>query len=167
MTDPDRLGEVLRDAEGVRIEYLRTFPAAIDVVWAAVTEPGQMDRWLGRWVGDPETGEVEFVMSAEEDSDPQTVMIDECAEPTRLAVRIAGPDGPWPLEVALRESAEGTELRFVHHLDEPYDASAIGPGWQFYLDRLEAVLSGGPLPTEFDDYYPRLSAAYAIPPTLT
>ena len=34
----------------------RTFHAPIDDVWAAVTEPERLARWLGTWTGDPATG---------------------------------------------------------------------------------------------------------------
>ena len=62
-------------------------------------------------------------------------------------------------------SAQGDEttLRFVQRLAEPYDASSIGPGWHFYLDRLGAVLNGHDVPDDFDAYYPALQADYDLP----
>jgi hypothetical protein len=78
-------------------------------------------------------------------------------------VELTTPDGPWPLGVTLADSGGGTRLRFTHELAEPYDATSIGPGWQYYLDRLEAVVAGRPVPEDFDPYYPSLSAAYAVP----
>ena len=38
--------------------------------------------------------------------------------------------------------AGATTLVFVQRLAEPYDASSIGPGWHYYLDRLDAVVAG-------------------------
>ena len=34
----------------------RTFHAPIEDVWAAVTEPERLARWLGTWSGDPAIG---------------------------------------------------------------------------------------------------------------
>jgi len=68
------------------------------------------------------------------------------------------------LSVDLAEEGPGTRLRFVHVLAEPYDATAIGPGWQYYLDRLGAVLLDAPVPDDFTEYHPALGDAYAVPP---
>lgn len=164
-TVTDRLGQVLRDADGVRLEFVRSYDAPIADVWAAATDPNRMERWIGHWTGDPSTGTVQFAMTSEgSDIEPQPVVIDECTAPTRLAVTLPSPDGPWPLQVTLTEQAGGTLLRFVHHLAEPYDASSVGPGWQYYLDRLGAVVDDAPVPDDFDAYYPRFADDYPIPP---
>lgn len=47
------------------IVLTRTFRAPIQDVWAAVTEPQRLERWIGTWTGDPESGEVTFRMTAE------------------------------------------------------------------------------------------------------
>jgi hypothetical protein len=77
--------------------------------------------------------------------------------------RRPGPDGVWRLSVALTETGGVTTLVFTHRLAEPYDASSIGPGWHYYLDRLEAVLAERPVPDTWDDYYPSLREAYPLP----
>lgn len=74
-----------------------------------------------------------------------------------------GPDGPWRLSVRLRQNEGGTTLEFTHRLAEPYDASSIGPGWHWYLDRLGAVVVGSALPEVWEDYYPALQDAYSLP----
>ena len=40
----------------------RTFHAPVEDVWAAVTEPERLARWIGTWTGDPASGEVAFRM---------------------------------------------------------------------------------------------------------
>lgn len=158
------VGRLVPDEEGVRLESVRTFPEPVEEVWSALTEPDRLARWFGRWTGDPATGTVDVVMTAEDDDTPQRVRIDECEPPTRLAVELPTSDGPWPLSATLRGRDGGCELTFVHRLAEPYDASSIGPGWQYYLDRLAAVVAGTPVPERWEDYYPALSDAYAVPP---
>jgi uncharacterized protein YndB with AHSA1/START domain len=162
-TITSRLGQVVRDLDGVRLEYVRTYAAPVDDVWSAVTDPDRLERWIGRWTGDPASGTVEFAMPSSGGSRPEPVAIDTCEPPRRLAVTIPTPDGPWPLTVTLTEQDGETELRFTHQLHEPYDASGVGPGWQYYLDRLGAVLSGTDVPDDFDAYFPALADAYPIP----
>lgn len=163
MTANTRLGHVVRDATGVRLDFVRDYDASLDEVWSAVTDPERLARWFGRWSGDPTTGTVKVVMSAEAGTEPATVTIDACEPPRRLAVTLNSPDGPWPLELALTEQVTGTSLRFLHHLAQPYDASSIGPGWQFYLDRLGAEIEGMPAPHTWENYYPVLASAYPVP----
>ncbi len=161
MTATTALGRLLRDADGVRLRFERTYAAGVDDVWSALTDPDRCARWIGRWSGDPAT--VQLVMADEEDAGPQQVRIEACEPPHRLAVTTGSADGPWPLEVTLVEQGAGTLLTFVHHLAEPYDASSIGPGWQYYLDRLGAVLTGEQVPADLDEYHPALADAYAVP----
>ena len=50
----------------------------------------------------------------------------------------------------------------MHRLAEPYDATSIGPGWHFYLDRLAAEVARRPVDQVWDDYAP-LGGEYALP----
>lgn len=156
-------GRVLRDEEGVRLEFVRSHPQPVAEVWAALTEPGQVARWFGTWTGDPASGTVQLRMSEDEDATPQTVMILACEPPSRLVVDLVSPDGPWRLTVSLAARDGGTELVFTHRLAPPYDASNIGPGWHYYLDRLGAVVSVAGVPENWDDYYPSLQEYYTLP----
>ena len=165
MTATSPVGLVLRDADGVVLCFERVLDAPVERVWAAVTDPDLLERWFGRWSGDPASGEVAVVMAAEGQTEPERVTVLACEAPTRLTVTLHGPDGPWPLDLLLLvEETAGTRLRFTHRLSEPYDAASIGPGWQFYLDRMGAVVAGTPVPVDFDDYLPGLAPAYALPP---
>jgi uncharacterized protein YndB with AHSA1/START domain len=159
----EQLGEVVRDADGVRLEFVRTYDAPAADVWSAVTDPERMERWIGRWTGDPASGQVQFEMPGPDGATPQPVTIDACEPPTAFRATISTPDGPWPLSLSLTAEGERTTLLFTHRLSEPYDASSVGPGWQYYLDRLGASVEGQPVPDSFADYYPRLAEAYPIP----
>lgn len=163
MTVTSPLGQVLRDEDGMRLEFVRSYDDPVADVWSALTDPDRTARWFGRWTGDPANGSVQVVMVAEGDAPPQTMAILACEPPNRLLVEADSPDGVWRIEVTLSEQGSGTTLRFVQRLAEPYDASSIGPGWHFYLDRLAAVVQGGEVPDDFDAYYPALQDRYAMP----
>ena len=163
MTATTPLGTVIRDDEGLRLEFVRTFPDPIDRVWAAVTDPDELAKWFGTWRGDPSTGSIELC-SIEGDGSYTPTPVVECDPPRKVAVIVASPDGDWPLSVELSEAEGVTTLVFVHRLAEPYDASSVGPGWQYYLDRLGAVLDGGEMPG-MDDWpsYEQLGPQYPLP----
>lgn len=163
MTVTSSTGRVVRDAEGMRLEFVRVLDAPIHEVWSALTESERTTRWFGAWTGDPSTGTIELVLTAEDDDSAQTVRILECTEPTRLVVEAPSPDGPWLLSAALTSDGGSTTLVFTHRMAEPYDASSIGPGWQYYLDRFDAVVSGGPVPVDFNPYMADLAGTYPLP----
>lgn len=47
MTVTTPLGRVLRDEDGVRLEFVRTYGNPIDDVWSALTDPDRVARWIG------------------------------------------------------------------------------------------------------------------------
>jgi uncharacterized protein YndB with AHSA1/START domain len=156
-------GEVRPDPDGVRVEYRRTLPDQAEDVWAALTEPARLAGWIGTWTsdGEPEVGStVQFVMLAEGEGEPEPVTIRECEPPRRLVVDWHVPDEAlWRVEVTLTPEDAGTSLLFVQRMSEPEGLGDIGPGWHYYLDRLQASLAGAELP-RWDDYYPALRDAY-------
>lgn len=157
------LGAVVREDGAVLLRFERHHDASPAEVWSALTDPERTARWLGPWTGDSATGSVLLSMTDEEGAPAERVRIDRCEPPTRLDVTVGTEDGPWPLTVLLTEEGGGTRLLFTHRLAEPYDASAVGPGWHYYLDRLDAVLAGGAVPADFTAYHPRLAEAYPVP----
>jgi len=146
-------GDVLATEEGVRIVFEREYPDPIEDVWSAVTEPDRLERWIGTYTGERTVGAtVQFAMTAEGQVDPEPVTIVACDPPRHLVLDWLVPDQPlWRVEVSLLESGTGTALTFVHHLSDSSAAGDLGPGWQYYLDRLGASLEGGEMP-EFDHY---------------
>lgn len=125
----------------------RTFGAPAADVWAAVTEPERLARWIGTWSGDPASGEVVFLMTAEgDDVDPATTTIHECDPPRRLVLSWdAGSDGGglWHVELDLAEADGVTTLSFAQRIPDLATGRDVGPGWEYYLDRLVAAETGG------------------------
>jgi uncharacterized protein YndB with AHSA1/START domain len=159
------LGQVLQDEFGMRLEFVRLVDLPIDRVWAAFTDSDLLGRWFGTWTGDPAEGQVMLrVNESPEDAYPDAVNIVACEAPNRLEVVLPSPEGNWPLSVELQpRGADGTFLVFAHRLAEPYDASSIGPGWHYYLDRMEAVAAGAEPTSDWDAYYPLLAERYSLP----
>lgn len=147
------------------VVYHRRFRASIDDVWAAITEPDRLARWIGTWSGDPSTGSVDFSMTAEgEDIQPARYLIDECSPPATLRVRTgpeSDPDAMWCFELDLVEADGITTLTFAQAMDDAGMAESVGPGWDYYLDRLVAVEGGETTESVvWDQYYPALASHY-------
>ena len=146
-----------------QIALSRTFRAPATDVWAAVTEPGRLSRWWGTWTGDPTSGRVTATMTAEADPQPQPVEIRTCTPPHLLALRFSVGDEEWLLDLELTETDGTTELTLVQTFAAPDSIGDVGPGWEYYLDRLVAAETGGdPGAIDFEaDYHPAMKPYYA------
>jgi uncharacterized protein YndB with AHSA1/START domain len=163
-TSPTPTGrlEPRADGPGGDVVFERSFRAPAAEIWAAVTRPERLERWIGTWQGRPSTGRVTFTMTAEDGAEPEEVRIERCDEPTLLTVAFRVGDQGWRVSLRLAESEGTTTLGLVHHLQPEDDLPSIGPGWEYYLDRLVAVETSGvdPASVSFDDYYPSQAAYY-------
>jgi uncharacterized protein YndB with AHSA1/START domain len=156
-------GRIDRDGDRHTLVITRTFHASIHDVWASVTEPARLARWIGTYDGDPASGEVMFRMTAEaEDASPEQMTIRECVPPRRLAVTSHVGEESWLLELDLTEDDGVTTLTFSQPEIDPQAAENVGPGWEYYLDRLVAAMTGGDVGAiDWDrDYYPAMQEHY-------
>ena len=65
----------------------------------------------------------------------------------------------------LSSRTEAKKITFTHELAPSDDPSIIGPGWEYYMQRLLVHLEGGDVDSvKWDDYYPALAPAYAKAP---
>ena len=157
MSTTGRLGhrETRNGAE--QVVFTRTFAAPLADVWAACTEPERMQRWIGTWTGDPASGEVAFRMTAEGDDVPEEVyLVEACEPPHRFVVRSrdaaafsadgSGPTVAWQHTLELTEADGVTTLTFTQVVPEGPEGAemvaSVGPGWDYYLDRLVAAFDG-------------------------
>lgn len=155
-------GRIEHEGGRPRLVITRTFAAPIEDVWAAVTEPGRLERWIGTFTGDPASGVVAFRMTAEgEDATADDLEIRECDPPRTLRVSTHG-EYAWSLDLELVEADGVTTLAFSQPGIDPAQAGSVGPGWEYYLDRLVAAETGGDVAEiDFDrDYYPAMEEHY-------
>ena len=159
---PTPTGEVRHTGEGRDLVLVRDLPGSIADAWASLTESERTGRWFARWTGDGRVGgAITLTLVAEEGSPTAEATIEACEPPTRLAVRTEDASGTWELEARLEPlGPDRTRLTFVHHLTGDARAEQIGPGWEYYLDRLHAVRTDRPMP-DFADYWPSMGAHYA------
>ncbi len=151
-------GRLVPNATGHDLVLERTFRASISNVWASIVEPDRMNRWIGTWTGEAGPGKrVTFTMTAEDSAEPEDVLIKACEAPTLLDVElhVKGMEGSpvWRIRIELSEQDGVTTLVFRQEVDRYEDLSSVGPGWEYYLDRLTALHAGQPF-AAWSDYYP-------------
>lgn len=162
MTTPTPTGTVADSARGPEVRITRTFTASIDDVWAAVTESDRLERWIGRWEGDPASGRLTFFMTAEgDDAQGEEFTIIACDPPRAFAADTRVGEQTWHLRLEL-EATDGVTTLVFSQLIGDNDLSNVGPGWEYYLDRLAAALRGDDAAlVDWNDYYPAMSEYYA------
>ena len=158
-------GRIDRDGDRRILVLTREFRAPIESVWAAVTEPERLARWIGTVSGDPASGRVAFRMTAEGDDAPEEDMeIRECVPPRSLKLTARWGENVWHLELSLDEVDGLTTLTFTQPDLDLEDGVSVGPGWEYYLDRLVAAETGADVASiDFDrDYYPAMAEYYRV-----
>ena len=150
-----------RDGQHVLVQT-RQLQAPIEDVWAAVTEPERLARWIGTWEGDPRSGAVQFRMLFEGDHPGETMTIRVCEPPHRLHVTSQVGEEVWLLDLDLTHADGVTTVTLTQPGVTLEQASGVGPGWDYYLDRLvDAETGADPAQRDFErDYYPATSAYY-------
>jgi len=131
----------------------RTFRAPIDDVWTSVTSSESTARWFGPWERTADDKKIRIQMAFEDGKPWLDGTIEHCEAPHQLAVRTKSAYGEKLLSIKLSESAGTTTLEFVHHRVNRKMIGELGPGWEYYLDKLVASREGQPQPA-FDAYYP-------------
>jgi uncharacterized protein YndB with AHSA1/START domain len=118
------------------LRFERTLPHSVERVWRAVTEPSELAQWfVGPVAWTPSLGETFEV-------EGQHVTITALEPPHRIAWDWA--DEHYAFE--LGDSPRGCVLRFTHVFSDRYGPAAQhAAGWETYLDRLDALLTGHPI----------------------
>lgn len=164
MTSPSTrqpTGRAVRNDDGtLAIVYERRFGAPIEDVWASVTEPERLARWIGTWTGRPAVGRsVTFRMLFEGDVPSEDALIRACQPPRLLEVAFDQEGSVTSVRLELAETDGVTTLTMTTPVPSQYAAGDFGPGWEYYLDRLVAARDGTEMP-DFAEYHPGQSAHF-------
>jgi uncharacterized protein YndB with AHSA1/START domain len=159
-----RRGTVTTEDDGrQRVEFRRSWAEPIEDVWAALTEPDRLARWIGVYEGERHAGGTgTFAMTQEEGDAPgQPTTIVECDPPRRLVIE--WPDASSKMErIDLDLGTEGgrTVLRFVQYFPPATDAVDWAIGWHWYLDKLGGEIDGSAVPTDWDAFMAEVGPGY-------
>ncbi len=149
---------------GTRLEFRRTWPDDGDEVWAALTDSARTERWIGRYDGERAPGATgTFAMTFEGEGPAEPVTVVECAEPRRLVLHFPGSD--WRVELDLVAQRGGTTLIFVQRFADASAVPDVATGWHWYLDHLDAELSGSQPPGDWDAFLAEVGPHYGHVPS--
>jgi uncharacterized protein YndB with AHSA1/START domain len=167
MTDgpDDRRGVVTPEpGGGRRLVFRRSWTDPIDDVWAALTEPERSTRWIGHYAGPHGSGaQGVFTMTAEAEPAEAPMTIVECDPPRRLVLEWTEPF-QWRVELDLAVEDGRTVLVFTQVFPTAEGVGDVAMGWHWYLDRLDAELTGRPRPPEWDAFVAEVGPGYAPEP---
>jgi uncharacterized protein YndB with AHSA1/START domain len=159
-----RRGTVTTEPDGrQRLEFRRSWPDPIEDVWAALTEPERLIRWIGVYDGARGPGGTgTFVMTHEEGEhagEPMTIL--ECDPPRRLVVEWEQQEAEdWRVDLDLWTENGRTHLRFVQVFPAGADVTDFAMGWHWYVDKLGAELGDAQPPGDWDAFLAANGAAY-------
>lgn len=173
MTDHD--GRLVVDGDHAVLVFERRLPFAVEAVWAAITDPAHRNRWMGRTTIDPRAGGfIETVPSGPPLApdrkrmtgrilvwEPPHVFEHEWNQPILRGERSDGTAEPGVVRYELQPDGAGTLLRFSHRGLSVPNATGFQSGTHAFLDRLEALLAGEPLP----NWAQRVTAISGVSPS--
>lgn len=145
------------------LEMRRKFAESPATLWRHLVDSEHLALWYGPWQGDPQRGAVDVVMLAEHGSPVERVEILHCDPRARhLQVRLGAGATAWQLAWKVEAAGGGSIMAFRMEAVDPQIAGSVGPGWEYYLDRLVAAVNGGDVGNvRFEtDYYPALRPYY-------
>ncbi|TKJ18942.1 SRPBCC family protein [Blastococcus sp. CCUG 61487] len=150
-----RRGVVTRLDDGrQRLEFRRSWPDPIEDVWAALTEPDRLARWIGTYEGERAVGALgTFTMTLEDEPVGEPMRIVACDPPRRLVVEWEQQDtDAWRVDLDLSTEGGRTVLRFVQVFGADADVTDFAMGWHWYLDKLDETLGGPAAPEGWDAF---------------
>jgi uncharacterized protein YndB with AHSA1/START domain len=159
-----RRGIVTTEDDGrQRLEFRRSWPDPIEDVWSALTEPDRLARWIGVYDGERAVGgRGTFAMTHEEGEpvgEPMTIV--ECDPPRRLVIQWVQQDAEgWRVDLDLRTEGGQTVLRFVQVFPAGADVVDFAMGWHWYLEKLDAEVSGRRAPADWESFVAEVGAGY-------
>lgn len=135
----DGAGEGAGGGETVSVSLTRTYDAAADDVWDAITNPERLPRWFFPVSGDLRVGG-SFQLEGNAGGD-----ILRCDRPHHLQVTFGGPESVVDVHVA--EGDEGATVELTHRVPLAMAGSGagalfVGPGWDGALLGLGILLRG-------------------------
>ena len=156
------LATLERTEDGGFIRFTRRLPYPVEDVWAALTEPERLAEWWPPFATDvtvdlSEVGSMTFDWP----DGPQLEFRFLHISPPKLLQHTHTSPGSW-MRYELEPTDEGTLLRATYFVPHPEQAIERGDvvGGHYGFDRLEAALSGHPVPVDLEAFA-SLQRAYA------
>jgi len=141
------------------LTFVRHYPGPIERVWAYLTDPKLLEKWLlGGVVADRVGGEVRFEIGATGNVtayEPPHLLEYTWNEEEASAGPVADSIVRWELS----EEGGGVRLTLTHSRLPEIEVLGHAAGWHTFLQRLAACVDGRD-PEPIEDLFPRLKDEY-------
>jgi len=155
----------LRDGDDWLV-FERRIRCSAEALWAAWTEPELLARWVGRSEQGKLDGPSDFYFTFEgDDLLPMTYTLEhvEVGRSIGVSTRNPGDERSWRLEIDLLHDSDATVLRVAQMIANAAVAPSIATGWEYYLDRLAALLEGRDLAgLDYDEHFLSQAEHYRV-----
>lgn len=159
-------GGVQLSPTGRRIVIELDAQSGVRHIWDAFTTAEGLRAWAGILRGTADSGDLRFAFLEEGlESASGSVQVHRCRPPYKFRLTADTEQGAWDLGLDLSSRTGTKKITFIHELGASDDPGTIGPGWEYYLQRMLVHLEGGDVHSvKWDDYYPALAPTYAKAP---
>lgn len=145
----DVWGVLVPTGADVSVRFERRYPTTPEDLWASITEPSRLSRWLGPVYGDLRVGgRYELRMGEDVAGSQQNAVGDvlECDAPRRLVVGWSFPgEDESRVSVTIRPDGGGSVLVLEHLGLSESAARGYGAGWHASLGQLDDHTAGRPV----------------------
>lgn len=127
------------------LTFRRVLPLALEEAWAAITDSDRTARWFGPWSGAEVPGPITVTMLSEDGAPAMPGEVTEVVSMDHYVLRTGPEESSWVITMSVEaDDAEGdsTAVTLSQQVTDPEEAAMIGPGWDYYLDRLVAAETG-------------------------
>jgi uncharacterized protein YndB with AHSA1/START domain len=143
----EQLGSLRAHDDRIALRFERTYDATPDEVWAALTEPESIGRWLfAEAVLEPRVGGAFRLRWSENEQAGGSVLAWE--PPRLLEVEWDETDMRSVLRVEITATANGATLVLDHRNIAEQAAIGMGAGWHAHLEALGELLGGADTSSE-------------------
>lgn len=156
-------GQVRADGEGAAVRYERLYDATADELWAALTDPEQIEGWLAHASRFELAPDGEIVLAFDEGEEAGGMVHGRISEldPPRLLeytwTFTGEPESVVRFEIVPRD--QGVLLVLDHRQLSWESMPGYGAGWHAHLDQLENVLAAEDV-VSWEERYRALRPSY-------
>jgi uncharacterized protein YndB with AHSA1/START domain len=156
----DATGTLEPTGPTITVRFERVVAAPPEVVWVALTDPGQLEGWLAAAEFEAvEGGKVHLTWP--DDQGEMHGSVTKIVPHSELEYSWNEQSGASLLRFEVEPAGGGSTLRLAHFGTSPTEAPGFGAGWQAHLEALDEVLAGGsPDHVTRDKRYEQLRPAY-------
>ncbi len=132
-------GEIEKDEQGFRIQFVRHFDYPVETVWEAITDPEKIKIWFTDIEMDFNPGGKMKIFFRDKAHTESNAVIQKIEAPRMFVYTWEDELAEWEL---IPDGKQACRLIFTYSRIPDEYARSVPAGWHMILDQLETVLNG-------------------------